>query len=71
MSNLPGAGGNVVANQLYLGPKDGTAIGAPQSGVILEPLLGNTPGQARAGKFHYLGSANNDVYICVARNEAS
>ena len=38
--------------------------------MILEPLLGTGAGPSRPGKFHYLGSANNDVYICVARNEA-
>lgn len=71
VSNLPGAGGNVLANQLYtIGPKDGTAIGAPQSGVILEPLLGATPVKHVPAKFHYLGSANNDVYICIARADA-
>ena len=71
VSNLPGAGGNVLANQLYgVGPKDGTAIGAPQSGVILEPLLGSTPVKHDPSKFIYLGSANNDVYICLARAEA-
>lgn len=71
VSNLPGAGGNVLANQLFaIGPKDGTAIGAPQSGVILEPLLGTTPVKHEPAKFHYLGSANNDVYICIARADA-
>ena len=41
---MPGAGGNVSANYLYnVAPKDGTVIGAYQSGVILEPLLGKTP----------------------------
>lgn len=71
VSNLPGAGGNVVANQLAtIGPKDGTAIGAPQSGVILEPLLGTIPVKHEPAKFHYLGSANNDVYICIARADA-
>ena len=71
VSNLPGAGGNVLANQLFtVGPKDGTVIGAPQSGVILEPLLGTTPVKHEPAKFHYLGSANNDVYICLARADA-
>ena len=71
VSNVPGAGGNVLANQLYNGgPKDGTAIGAPQSGVILEPLLGTAPVKHDPSKFIYLGSANNDVYICLARADA-
>lgn len=71
VSNLPGAGGNVLANQLAaIGPKDGTVIGAPQSGVIFEPLLGSIPVKHQPDKFHYLGSANNDVYICVVRADA-
>ena len=71
VSNMPGAGGNVLANQLAtIGPKDGTAIGAPQSGVIFEPLLGSIPVKHEPAKFHYLGSANNDVYICIARADA-
>ena len=71
VTNLPRAGGNVLANQLYgVGPKDGTAIGAPQSGVILEPLLGSTPVKHDPSKFIYLGSANNDVYVCLARADA-
>lgn len=71
VSNLPGAGGNVLANQLAtIGPKDGTTIGAPQSGVIFEPLLGSIPVRHEPAKFHYLGNANNDVYICIARADA-
>ncbi|MGE0626245.1 MAG: Bug family tripartite tricarboxylate transporter substrate binding protein [Hyphomicrobiaceae bacterium] len=71
VQNLPGAGGNVLANQLAsIGPKDGTTIGAPQSGVIFAPLLGLIPVKHDPSKFHYLGSANNDVYICVARADA-
>ena len=71
VSNQPGAGGNVLANQLFaVGPKDGTAIGAPQSGVLLEPLFGTTPVKHDPSKFYYLGSANNDVYICIARADA-
>lgn len=71
VANMPGAGGNVLANQLYtLAPKDGTAIGAVQSGVIFEPLFGPNPVQHHPDKFSYLGSANNDVYICVVRADA-
>lgn len=71
VSNQPGAGGNVLTNQLYTaGPKDGTVIGAPQSGVLLEPLFGSTPVKHEPAKLFYLGSANNDVYICVGRADA-
>ncbi|MFN3889326.1 MAG: Bug family tripartite tricarboxylate transporter substrate binding protein [Beijerinckiaceae bacterium] len=71
VQNMPGAGGNVSANYLYnVAPKDGTVIGAYQSGVILEPLLGKTPVKHDPSKAIYLGSANDDVYICVARTDA-
>lgn len=71
VSNMPGAGGNVAANNVYnVAPKDGTVIGAFQSGVILEPLLGLTPVKHDPSKFHYLGSANDDVYICIARTDS-
>jgi tripartite-type tricarboxylate transporter receptor subunit TctC len=72
VSNMPGAGGNVAANSLYnISPKDGTVIGAFQSGVILEPVLGLTPVKHDPSKFHYLGSANDDVYICIARSDSN
>lgn len=71
VQNMPGAGGNVSANYLYnVAPKDGTFIGAYQSGVILEPLLGKTPVKHDPSKAIYLGSANDDIYICIARADA-
>ena len=71
VQNMPGAGGNVSANYLYnVAPKDGTVIGAYQSGVILEPLLGKTAVKHDPSKAIYLGSANDDVYICIARTDA-
>jgi tripartite-type tricarboxylate transporter receptor subunit TctC len=71
VQNMPGAGGNVSANYLYnVAPKDGTIIGAYQSGVILEPLLGKTAVKHDPSKAIYLGSANDDVYICIARADA-
>ena len=72
VQNMPGAGGNVSANYLYnVAPKDGTVIGAYQSGVILEPLLGKTAVKHDPSKAIYLGSANDDVYICIARADAA
>ena len=38
--------------------------------MIFEPLLGSIPVKHQPAKFHYLGSANNDVYICVVRADA-
>jgi tripartite-type tricarboxylate transporter receptor subunit TctC len=71
VSNLPGAGSNVAANHIYhAAPKDGTTIGALQGNAVVEPLFGSTPIKHDPSKFEYLGSANNDVYICAVRSDA-
>ena len=71
VSNMPGAGSNVAANFIYnAAPKDGTMIGALYGGSPLEPLIGTTPVQHDPSKSQFLGSANNDVYVCVARKDA-
>src|SRR6187455_955971 len=67
VQNMPGAGGNKAAGYVYsVAPKDGTAIGALFPGGILAPLLGDTPIQHDPAKFIFVGSANSDVYTCVA-----
>ena len=70
--NMPGAGSNRAAYYVYaVAPKDGTVIGAIFSGSIVEPLLGTKPVQHDASKFLYLGSANNDVFICLIRSDSA
>ena len=70
VSNMPGAGSNVAANYIYnAAAKDGTMIGALYGGSPLEPLIGTTPVQHDPSKSPFLGSANNDVYVCVARKD--
>jgi hypothetical protein len=69
---MSGAGSNRAAGYIYsVAPKDGTAIGALFPGAVLQTLLGDTPVQHDPSKFNYLGSANNDVYICFLRADAS
>ncbi|CAN0080439.1 unnamed protein product [Phaeothamnion confervicola] len=69
--NMSGAGSNRAAGFIYsVAPKDGTAIGALFPGAVLQTLLGDTPVQHDPSKFNYLGSANNDVYICFLRADA-
>jgi tripartite-type tricarboxylate transporter receptor subunit TctC len=71
VSNMSGAGSNVAADHIYhVAPKDGTQIGALMGGAVVEPLFGSIHIQHDPSKFQYLGSANNDVYICVARNDS-
>jgi len=44
VQNIPGAGSNKAASYVALqAPKDGTAIGAIQSGAILQPLISDQP----------------------------
>jgi tripartite-type tricarboxylate transporter receptor subunit TctC len=70
--NMPGAGSNKATGYIYaVAPKDGTSIGAVLSGAIVEPLLGNSSKvQHDSSKLIYLGSANNEVFICIARSDA-
>ena len=47
-------------------PRTAPLIGAIFPGGILAPLIGDTPIQHDPQKFVYVGSANSDVYTCVA-----
>jgi tripartite-type tricarboxylate transporter receptor subunit TctC len=70
VQNMPGAGSNKASGYIYsVAPKDGTVMGAVYPGVVLDPLIGDTPVQHDANKLIYLGSANSDVYICFARSD--
>jgi tripartite-type tricarboxylate transporter receptor subunit TctC len=65
--NMEGGGGVRLANWLYnVGPKDGTVIGAVARAMAFEPLLGNKGAQYDGTKFNYIGSANDEVSVCVA-----
>ncbi len=69
--NMPGAGSNKAGGYIYsLAPKDGTAIGAVFPGIILQPLIGHIPTPHDPSKFIYIGSANSDAYMCIARKDA-
>jgi tripartite-type tricarboxylate transporter receptor subunit TctC len=68
VQNMSGAGSNRAAGYIYgVAPKDGTAIGAIFPGAVLQPLLGDAVAGVDPNKLIYLGSANNDVYICFVR----
>ena len=65
--NMEGAGGLRLANWLYqAAPRDGTALGATSRSVAFDPLLGNKAAQYDASKFSWIGSANDEVSVCVA-----
>jgi tripartite-type tricarboxylate transporter receptor subunit TctC len=65
--NMEGAGSLRLANWLYsAAPRDGTVIGATSRGAAFDPLLGEKGAQFDASKFSWIGSANNEVGVCVA-----
>jgi hypothetical protein len=65
--NMEGAGGLRLANFLYnAAPKDGTTFATLYRGAIFDPLLGGKGAQFDATRFTYLGSASNEVSVCVA-----
>lgn len=70
--NLEGAGSMKAANALFTRyPKDGSTFGALFMGAIVEPLIGDTPNlKYDPQKFSYIGSANQEVSICVVWNKA-
>ena len=70
VQNQPGAGGVTLTNQLYQqGPKDGTAIGAPLSGVPTAPLL-QSGANYDATKLNWLGSIATEAYVAYAWHAA-
>ena len=71
VSNMPGAASNTMSGYVAsVAPKDGTVIGAPFSTQPLAPIL-DEAGQLRYDptKLNYIGSANEDTYICVMRRD--
>ena len=55
------------ANWLYqLGPKDGTAIGTFGRGTAFDPMLGLGGPTFDPAKYNWLGSANDEVSVCVS-----
>jgi tripartite-type tricarboxylate transporter receptor subunit TctC len=65
--NMEGAGSLRLANYLYsAAPKDGTVIGAISRGAAFDPLLNENGASFDASKFSWIGSANNEVSVCVA-----
>lgn len=67
--NMEGAGSLRLANWLYnVAPKDGSAFAIIGRGTGFDPLLGNKAAQFDGNKFTWIGSANNEVSVCVAWN---
>jgi tripartite-type tricarboxylate transporter receptor subunit TctC len=65
--NMPGAGSLKLTNYLSnVAAKDGTVFGIIGRGIAMEPLLGGQGIQFDAKKLNWIGSANNEVSICVS-----
>ena len=65
--NMDGAGSLRLANWLYnVGAKDGSVFGIIGRGTGFDPLLGNKGAQFDATRYTWIGSANDEVSICVA-----
>jgi tripartite-type tricarboxylate transporter receptor subunit TctC len=65
--NMEGAGSLRLANWLYnVAPKDGTVFGIIGRGIPFDPILGGKGAQFDPVKFSWIGSANDEVSICVS-----
>ncbi len=70
--NMPGASSRRAAEFLYAkAPKDGTVFGAIFPGAIMTPLTeGKEKTRLDPTRFNYLGTANKEVRVCAAWNNA-
>ena len=67
--NMDGAGSLRLANWLFnVAPKDGLAIGTIGRGTGFDSLLGSKTAQFDGTKFNWIGSANDEVSVCVVWN---
>ena len=67
--NMEGAGSLRLANWMFrVAPKDGSVIATIGRGTGFDPILGQKGAQFDGTKFTWIGSANNEVSICVAWN---
>ena len=65
--NMEGAASLRLANWLYqVAPKDGSVFGTIGRGTAFDPILGQKGAQFDGTKFTWIGSANDEVSVCVA-----
>ncbi len=69
--NMEGAGSLRAANFIAnAAPRDGSVIGTFGRGVPFDPLLGFPGAQFKGTDFSWIGSANNEVSICVSSEKS-
>src|SRR5882672_601894 len=67
--NMEGAGSLRLANWLYnVASKEGLVFGTIGRGTGFDPLLGSKTAQFDGTKFNWIGSANDEVSVCVVWN---
>src|SRR5262252_3466338 len=70
--NMEGAGSLRLANWMFrVAPKDGSVIATIGRGTGFDPILGQKGAQFDGTKFTWIGSANNEVSVCVSWNATS
>src|SRR5262249_15755293 len=68
--NMEGAGSLRLANWLYnVAAKDGTVMATIGPATRFDPLLGHKAAQFDGNKFTWIGSANDEVSVCVSWNK--
>ncbi len=71
VQNMQGAASIRAANYVYnVAPKDGTVLAAVQRTIPILSLYGTDGLQYDANKFNWLGSINNEVSVCVSRQDS-
>ncbi|HLH86859.1 MAG TPA: hypothetical protein VKX28_00260 [Xanthobacteraceae bacterium] len=72
VKNMEGGGSLRLANWLYrVAPKDGSVLATIGRGTGFDPILGQQGAQFDGTKFTWIGSANNEVSVCVSWNATS
>jgi tripartite-type tricarboxylate transporter receptor subunit TctC len=70
--NMPGAGSLRAANYIaQVAPRDGTAFATMGRASVVAPLFGQGGAQFDPRRFTWLGSANDEVSVCVVWNGRS
>src|SRR5690349_7027622 len=70
--NMEGAGSLRLANWMFrVAPKDGSVIATIGRGTGFDPILGVKGATFDGTKFTWIGSANNEVSVCVSWNATS
>ena len=67
IQNMPGAASLTMTNTLYnVAPRDGSVIGAPARGLLIEPLFGNANARYDGRTFTWIGSMSREVSTCLS-----